>query len=148
MEFFVLRSDWDVLAAQRCVADGRAVWVEVDFEIGPDGPEPKVELLRLLLDQVQRRFAVEDRQYVPHPFVPRRYLHSCVIQPTPPPGRSSGVREPRVPRPDPNVSAAAIVAGALGRSSEARSGRESRRRRPARSMRIPISDPDCVRSEQ
>lgn len=107
MEFIVLRNDWDVHMAEAFVARGEAVQVSVDYDFGPDGLEPKVELLRLLLDQVQRRFAVEERRYVPHPSVPRRYLQSCVIQPAPP-DAPTRVREPRVPRPDLDVAAATI----------------------------------------
>lgn len=108
MEHVVLDHRRDVEQAADLALSGRAVHVVVGFEMGPDGPEPKVELLRLLLDRVQRRFSVERRRYVPHPFVDSRYLRSCVVDPSRPPGRSGGVREPRRPRPDPLGGAASL----------------------------------------
>ncbi|MCP3990322.1 MAG: hypothetical protein GY724_14690 [Actinomycetia bacterium] len=108
MEYIVLDDDQDLAKAADHAFSGRMVHVEVGFEMGPDGPEPKVELLRVLLDQVQRLFAVDSRQYLPHPFVDSRYLRSCVIDPARRPGTPGGVREPRRPRPDPVRDAVAL----------------------------------------
>lgn len=111
MENVVLGGDLDVIRALLLVEQGVAIRVVVDDEKGPDGPEPQVEFLRQLLDEVQRRFAVEDRQYVPHPWVDARYLRSCVIRPVPPRGQASGVREPRTPRPAPVAGRMAVDPG-------------------------------------
>lgn len=108
MEHLVLHEERDVEQALRLAVSGLVVHVEVGFDRGPEGWEPKVELLRLLLDRVQRRFAIDHRRYVPHPYVESRYLKSCVIDPARPPGRSGGVREPRRPRPNPQRVAAAL----------------------------------------
>lgn len=108
MEYVVLEDQRDVERATGYAFSGRAVHVEVGFEIGREGLEPKVELLRLLLDRVQRRFAVNSCQYVQHPTVDRRYLQSCAIDPAQPPGAPGGVREPRRPRPDPMSDAVAL----------------------------------------
>ena len=94
LENMVLGDDVDVIRALLLVEEGVAVRVMVDDEDGPDGPEPRIAFLRQLLDEVQRRFTVEDREYVPHPWLDARYLRSCVVRPVPPRGRASGVRGP------------------------------------------------------
>lgn len=107
VERIILDTSDDVDVATDLVFLGHQVHVEVGIEAGSLGPEPKVELLRILLDRVQRRFAVGDRVYVPHPEVESRYLASCLIQPVPDQGGRGDVREPRHPRPTPlNVSMA------------------------------------------
>ena len=106
VDVIVLRSEWDIEVASTFVEHGQPVRVEVDFEQGPDGPEPKIELLHILLDRVQRRHSIEPRGYVPHPSVQWPYLRSCVVQPTPPRGHPDGVREPRRPKPGPSLGAA------------------------------------------
>lgn len=108
MKWIVLHAAQHVREATEIVEGGEAIWVSVGFEEGPDGPEPMVEVLRLLLDQVQRRFAVIARDYVPHPTVSARYLQSCLIQPTPPRRPMGGVREPRSPSPAPIAGAATV----------------------------------------
>lgn len=101
MERIILDTSDDVDSATDLVFLGHRVHVEVGIEAGPLGLEPKVELLRILLDRVQRRFAVRDRVYIPHPNVESRYLASCLIQPAPDQGGRGGVREPRRPGPEP-----------------------------------------------
>jgi hypothetical protein len=98
----------DVDAATDLIFLGHPVHVEVGVEAGPLGPEPKVELLRILLDRVQRRFAVKERTYIPHPSVESRYLSSCLIQPVPDHGDPAGSREPRRPRPGPLADSIAL----------------------------------------
>jgi hypothetical protein len=53
VEYIILDADQDVRNAANYAFSGRIVHVEVEVEMGPDGPEPKVELLRVLLDQTR-----------------------------------------------------------------------------------------------
>ena len=96
MDTLVLDDMWDVDVAVARLAYGETLRVEVGDEQGPNGPEPKVELLRVLLDTVQRSHRVGQLRYVPHPWVSSRYLRSCVI--APPRSRAGRARsaEPRV----------------------------------------------------
>ncbi|MEM7275193.1 MAG: hypothetical protein AAF547_19085 [Actinomycetota bacterium] len=106
MDRVLLRSSWDVDRVRWLIEQGHSVEVTVDYEAGPIAPEPKVEYLRMLLDHVQRRHPVENREYVKHPLVDARFLRRCVIRPSPT-GGAAGVREPRTPRPDPTLDAVA-----------------------------------------
>ena len=84
MERLILKQAEDVDRAVSTVQSGTPIQVCVSDEDGPQGAEPQVEFLRMLLDQTQRWFAVTDLEWTPHPFVPKKYLRSCVIRPEPP----------------------------------------------------------------
>jgi hypothetical protein len=81
METLVLDDMWDVDVAVARLAYGETLRIQVGDDDGPHGPEPKIELLRVLLDTVQRTYRIGQLDYVPHPLVSRRYLQSCVIAP-------------------------------------------------------------------
>lgn len=80
---------------------GHTIKVELTHEPGPRGDEPRVELLRLLLDDMAGTYRAEDLEYVPHPWLEQRYLQSCVLQPIRRGGDPGGVREPLLPHPTP-----------------------------------------------